>query len=215
MQVALETPDRGLGLLRARILLSEAVVVLGDGDVAGGVLGADLLLHVGAGLDAHELAEALHLVEDHLLHLADVVHDLEVEVEGLGAHRLIRRVVPDVQVSVLQRRLNGDPLRWVERKHLVKQIQRVRVGAAEERLERHLLHVREVPDVFLSSRGANSRKSLLVRRAQVVQNLIKLVDVVSSLEEWLASKQFRENTAYGPDIDYARSVSFLNATSSP
>ena len=115
MQVALEATDGGLGLLRPGILLGEAVVVLGDGHVAGGVLGEHLLLHVGAGLDADELAEALHLIEDHLLHLADVVHHLEVEVEGLGAHRLVRRVVPDVQVPVLQRRLHRDALRRVER----------------------------------------------------------------------------------------------------
>jgi hypothetical protein len=34
-----------------------------------------------------------------------------------------------------------------------------------------------------------------------VQNLVKLVDVVTALEEGLAAEKFGENTAYGPNVD--------------
>lgn len=135
MQFALEPAGSSLGLLRPRILLRHAVEVLRNGHVARGVLRHHPLLHLRAGLLSDDVAEALHLVEDHLLHLADVVDDLEVEVEGLRADGLVGRVVPDVQVSVLQRGFDGDALRRVEGEHLVKQVERVGVGVAEERLE--------------------------------------------------------------------------------
>lgn len=35
-----------------------------------------------------------------------------------------------------------------------------------------------------------------------MEDLIQLVDVVSTFEEWTSSQQFRENTAYRPNIDY-------------
>ena len=147
------------------------------------------------------LPEPLDLGQDHLLHLGDLFHDLEVEVERLGTGRLVRGVVPDVQVSVLESLLDRDPGRRVEGQHPVQQVQRVRVGVAEQRRERHLLHVRQVSDVLLGSRGADPGESLLVGRAEVVQDLVELVDVIAAFEERLASQEFGEDAADGPDVD--------------
>lgn len=203
VQLALESTWGSLGFLRPRILLRRTVEVLRNGHVAGWILRRHLLLHVRAWLLSDEVAEALDFVEDHALHLRDVVDDLEVEVEGLRADGFVGCIVPDVQVLVLQGGFDGDALRWVEGEHLVQQVERVGVGVAEERLERHLLHVREIPDIFLRSGRADPRERLFIWRAQVVQDLIELVDVVPALEERLAAEQFRKNASYGPDIDYA------------
>jgi len=102
LQVALQAVAHVLlGLLRSRVLVGARVVVLRDGDVAGllhGVCNLALLR-----LHAHHAAEAVDLGQDHLLHLGDVLDHFEVEVERRRAVRLVARVVPDVQVPVLQR----------------------------------------------------------------------------------------------------------------
>lgn len=71
------------------------------------------------GLHAHLGAEHSDLIKDQLAQLADVLHDLEVEVEGRRAPGLVGRVVPDVQVRVLEGRLDGDTRRGVEGEHVV------------------------------------------------------------------------------------------------
>lgn len=133
---------------------------------------------------SHVLAEPEDLVKDHLAHLAHVLDHLEVEVEGRRAVGLIARIVPYLQVGVLERRLNADAARRVKGKHAVQQIQRVRVGGGEELGERLLGHEGQVPDVFLGSRGPYPRERLLIRCAQHVQDLVELVHVIPTLEEW-------------------------------
>ena len=53
------------------------------------------------------------------------------------ADRLVRGVVPDSEVRVVERLLAGDALRGVEVEHLREQVERERVGLREELLERH------------------------------------------------------------------------------
>lgn len=45
----------------------------------------------------------------------------------------------------------------------------------------------QVADVFLRAGGADPREGLLVGRAEDVEDLVELVDVVSALEEWSAA----------------------------
>lgn len=63
---------------------------------------------------ADDLAEAEDLVEDHLAHVADVVDDLEAEVECGGAVGLVAGVVPDLQVRVLEGLVDADAAGGVE-----------------------------------------------------------------------------------------------------
>lgn len=102
LQVALQAVAHVLlGLLRPRVLVGARVVVLRDGDAAGRLHGVWYLALLR--LHAHHAAEAVDLGEDHLLHLGDVLDHLKVKVERRRAARLVARVVPDVQVPVLQR----------------------------------------------------------------------------------------------------------------
>jgi hypothetical protein len=106
-----------------------------------------------------------------------------------------------VQVRVFEGVLDRDPRRRVEAEHAVQEVQRVRVGAGEEPLERDLGHEREVAHVLLRPRRPDPAQSLLVGRAQVVQDLVELVDVVTALEEGPAAEELGQNAAYGPYID--------------
>jgi len=149
MQLTLQSTNLGLGFLRARILPLSAIVMLGDGYIPQSGLPS---LHVGTRLDTHKLTEALHLIKNHPLHLSNIIDDLEMKVEGCWADRFIRRIVPDMQVTVFEGLLDGDALRRVEGKHFVQQVQRVWVRVAEERLEGDFLHVWQVTHVLLCAR---------------------------------------------------------------
>jgi hypothetical protein len=193
-------------LLRSRILgLPRTLVVIRDGDVS---LLSDLLLLGGVGLRllADGSPEADDLVEDHLAHLGHFINDLEVEVEGGGAVWLVRSVVPDVQVGVLEGLLDGDTRRWIERQHTVQQIQRIGVGLREQLLEGHLRHEWQIAHIFLGAGRSNARQGLFVWCTQVVQDLIQLVDIVTALEEGSATEELGEDTAHGPDVNYTCEV---------
>lgn len=156
---------------------------------------------VCAGDGSDELSEAVDLVEDNVAHLGDVVDDLEVEVECGWAVGLVRGIVPDVQVWVLESLLHTDAGRWIEREHLVEEVESVGVGLREQGWEGLLWHEWKVADVFLRTGGADSRKSLFVGSAEDVQNLVQLVDVVAALEEGSATEEFSQDTADRPDIN--------------
>ena len=201
MQVTLQPTYLSLRLLRPRILLLPPIIMLGDGHIAQRLLRR---LHMGPGLDAHELTKALYLVQNHLLHLANLIDDLEVEVEGGWADGLVGRVVPDVQVAVLEGLLDRDALRGVEGEHFIEQVERVRVRVAEQGLEGDFLHVRQVADVLLSAGRANAREGLFVGRTKVMEDLVELIDVVAPFEERFTSQEFGEDAAHRPDIDCLR-----------
>jgi hypothetical protein len=48
---------------------------------------------------------------------------------------------------------------------------------------------------------ADTPQRLLRRRAEVVQDLVELVDVVAALEDGLAAEQLGKDAADGPDVD--------------
>ena len=190
-------------LLGPRILgLPSTLLVIRNGDVS---LLSDLLLLSGVGLRllANGSAEANNLVEDHLTHFGNFLNDLEVEVEGRGAVWLVGGVVPDMQVGVLEGLLDRDTRRWIERQHAVQQVQRIGVGLREQLLESHLRHEGQVAHVFLGAGRSNARQGLFVRCTQIVQDLIELVDIVTTLEEGSAAEELREDTAHGPDVNCA------------
>lgn len=61
-----------------------------------------------------------NLVQDHLSHVRHTLNHLKAEVERRGALRLVRSVVPDMKVPVLQCLLNRYPRRRVEGQHTVE-----------------------------------------------------------------------------------------------
>ena len=149
----------------------------------------------------YKLSERKHLVENHLPHLPNVIHNLKVKVEGGGALGLVGRVVPDLEVGVLESLLHADARGRVEGEHLVEEVERVRVRGGEEGGEGLLGHVRQVADVLLGAGGADARERLLVGGAEDVQDLVELVDVVAALEEGAAAEELGEDAADGPDVD--------------
>lgn len=182
-------------LLRPRVFRSPGAAALWDR--YSRALGCGLL----AGLDTDVLSESLDFVQDHLAHLADVLDDFEVEVEGGGAAGLVGSVVPDVQVWVLEGGLDGNSGRRVKGQHLVEQVERIGVGVREEGLEGSLGHEWEVANVLLGSGRANAGQGLLVGGTKDMEDLIELINIISTLEEWPSTQKLCKNAAYGPDID--------------
>jgi hypothetical protein len=109
--------------------------------------------------------------------------------------------VPDLQVRVFEGLLDADARAGIEGQQAVQKVEGVRVGGAEERVEGDLLHAGEVADVVLGAGGADAGECLFVGSSQVVQDLVELVDVVAAFEEGLATEEFGEDAAYGPDVD--------------
>ena len=162
-----------------------------------------LLCH---GLDIRGLAdvpaEANNLIKNHLAHVGNLLDDLEAKIKRSWAGRLVRCVVPDREVGVFQRLFNGDTRGRVECKHAVEEIKGVRVSVGEEFLEGDLVHVWQVSDIVLGARGANAAEGFFIGGSEVVENLVQLVNIITALEEWATTKQFSEDAANRPDVDY-------------
>ncbi len=150
---------------------------------------------------AHLLPEAEHLIQNHLPHLIDLVNNLKVEIEGGRAIRLVTGVVPDGEVGVLQGGLDADATGGVKSQHAIQQVESVRVGIGEERRERLLGHEGKVANVFLGAGRADAGEGLFVGCSQDVQNLVQLIDVITTLEEGAATEEFSKDTSNGPDIN--------------
>jgi hypothetical protein len=176
-------------LLRSWVLSTPAPTSLRDRN------GWALVLALLAGLDSHMLSESGNFLQNHLSHLAHVLHDLEVEVEGGRATRLVRGVVPDLEIWVFQSLLDRDTRGWVKRKHVVQEVESIGVGVGEEAGERSLSHEWQIPHIFLGSGRSDAGECLFVGCAEDVKNLVELINVISALEEWSSTKQLRENAA--------------------
>lgn len=109
--------------------------------------------------------------------------------------------MPDVKVGVLEGLLDTDTGRRIEGEHLVEKVQSVGVGLREQAGECLLGHERQVAHILPSTRRADTSKRLLAGSAEDVKNLVKLVDVISALEEGSTTQQLGKNTADRPDIN--------------
>lgn len=141
-------------------------------------------------------AETDDFVKDHLPHFLDIFNDFKVEVESGWARRLVRCIVPNMEVWVLEGVLDGNTRRRVECEHTVKEIKGIRVGVLEETLEGDLWHKRKVAHIILSARRANAGKSFLIGSSKVMQNLVQLIDVVTAFEERTSSKKLCQDTSH-------------------
>ena len=103
LQILFKTSNTmSIRLLWSWILRAPAPTTLRDRDCR------TLRLTLLPRLDAHMLSKSRHLLQNHLAHLAYIFHDLEIEVEGCGAARLVGGIVPDVEVRVLEGFFDGD-----------------------------------------------------------------------------------------------------------
>lgn len=96
--------------------------------------------------------------------------------------------MPDMEIAVLKRFLNRDTGARIERQHAIKQIQCIRVRIGEQPGERDLGHEWQIADVLLGTGAANARERLFVWCAEIVQDLVELVDIVTALEERASSE---------------------------
>lgn len=201
-QLLLQTRRVRHVLLRTRVLGGPLSTARGHGHLARLLLGG-----LGGGMactardGAHELAEAVDLVQNHLAHILDLFDDFKVEIEGGGAVGLVGGVVPDLEVVVLQGLLNRNTAAGVECEHAVEEVERIGVGVGEQDGEGPLGHEGQVADVLLGAGGADAGKRHLVGRAQDLENLVELVDVVAALEEGARAQQLGQDTADRPDVN--------------
>ena len=100
--------------------------------------------------------EALHLLENHLSHLRDILNDFKSEIKGSWAIWLIRSIMPDVEVTMLESFFNRDTRARIECQHAIKQIQCVGIRIGEQSRERHLGHEWQIADVLLSTWASNA-----------------------------------------------------------
>jgi len=103
LQILLQTL-RGLSicLLRSWVLSTPAPTTLRNRNRR------TLILTCLTRLNSHVLSETGNFFQNHLAHLAYIFHDLEIEVEGCGAARLVGGIVPDVEVRVFECFFDGD-----------------------------------------------------------------------------------------------------------
>lgn len=178
----------GAGLLWPRILMARPLVwIFRNGYIHGCRRGLSRWV-------AHMMAEPQHLVQDHLSHVLHLVDHFKCEIKGLWARWLIRCIMPDVEIFVFQGIFHRDTRGWIKRQHSVQEVKSVRIGLRKQSLEGNLGHEGEIPDIFLSTWGSYPRQCFFVRGAQIVQDLVELVDVVTSLEEWPATQQLGQDT---------------------
>lgn len=169
--------------------------------------------------------ERLHLFDDHPLHPLGRVLLLEPKVELGRARRLVGRVVPDAQVRVLQRLCARDPPGGVEGEKAGEQVVRERVRVRVQVLVRDPALVGQRTDVVLSlcatpgihqhsekgpmetdggthAGGADPAQGRVVGRAEVVQDLVELVDIVAALEDRPAAEELGEDATDRPQVDF-------------
>lgn len=200
-QLSLQATRLGLVFLWPRVFTGPLLLSARQGDLTGAGLLSGTRLSGSRRCRSDELPEAVDLVQDHLSHVAHVVDDLKVKVEGGRAVGLVRLVVPDLEVRVLEGFFDGDTRRRIKREHAVEEIEGVGVRVREQLLEGLLGHEGQVAHIFLGTRRADSGQCLLIRRTQDVQDLVELVDIVSALEEGTAAEQLGQNTTDRPYIN--------------
>ena len=112
--------------------------------------------------------------------------------------------MPDSEVRVVQRLLAADTPCGVEAEHAREEVDGERVGLWEERGEGDTGSDRQGADIVLCTRRADAAEGIFRRCAEVVQDLVELVNVIPALEDRATSKKLGEDTADGPDVNCCR-----------
>ena len=104
----------------------------------------------------HMCPEALYLLKNHLPHLRHILNNFKSEIKGSRAIWLIRSIMPDVEVTMLESFFNRDTRARIECQHAIKQIQGVGIRIGEQSRERHFGHEWQIADVLLSTWATNT-----------------------------------------------------------
>lgn len=130
---------RGRSLLGSRIFMRPFGCVIWDGDV--GLIWIDWPSHLSLRLlYADVLSKSMYLSKNHLTHFWHFFYNLKVEIKTRWARWLIGRIMPNVQVSMLQSFLNRYSRRRVECQHSVQKVQCIRIRIREKTLKGNLGH---------------------------------------------------------------------------
>ena len=70
----------------------------------------------------------------------------------------------------------------------------------------------QVSNVLLCTGRADAGEGVLVWRPKEMEDLIELVDIIPTFEEWLTAEKLCQDTSYGPDVDCERSVSIRHVS---
>ena len=119
----------------------------------------------------------MNLLNDKLLHTLNRVLVFKAKVELGGTNRLISRVVPNLEIGVIQGLLASNTLRRVEIEHSGQEVYREGIGMGDKGGERNPGLDWKRANVFLGTGGANTAKSILGWGSQIVQDLVELIDV--------------------------------------
>ena len=109
--------------------------------------------------------------------------------------------MPNVEIPVLECSFDRDTRRGVKGKHFIEEVESVRVCLRKETLEGYFVGEGEVANVFLGARGTDAGEGLFIGGAEIVEDLVELVDIVTAFEERAAAEEFSEDTTNGPDVD--------------
>lgn len=149
----------------------------------------------------HFIPKVGNFVHDQLAHAFRVVHAFKAKVELLRAYGFIGGIVPHREVWVLQRLSARDALRRIECQETAEQVECEGVCIGEELLERHWRLVWQRRNILLSTWASDPAQRLIRRRAEVVENLVELVHIVATLEQWAAAQELRKDAANRPQVN--------------
>ena len=121
--------------------------------------------------------------------------------ERLLRHRLISRVVVLLQVRVGQRILHQDPLVRVEGEHSLQQVQGLAISGGVKFCPGDLWLVRQGLNVAASLLIDDTVEILLAWGTEDCKDVVELVKVVFSREDWSVGQHLREDTTHRPDVN--------------
>ena len=125
--------------------------------------------------------ERVDLPNDKLLHTFDRVLVFEAEVELGGASWFISRVMPDMEVLMVQCVFASDSPRGIEVKHLSQEIDSKVVGMGDKGSEGDSGFDGKRANVLLGAGRTNTAKGILRWCSQVVQNLVELINIAENV----------------------------------
>ena len=136
--------------LGSRVFLRPVARFVRDGHIPLSLPCRTSLLGLG-NLYSHLLSEALDFGQNHSPHLWHFLYYLESKVKCRGACRLVRGIMPYVEVLVFKCIFDGYPRRGVECEHMVEKVQSIRVRRGKHGRECLFRTVWEVSNVLLGA----------------------------------------------------------------
>jgi len=123
----------------------------------------------------------MNFLNNQFLHAFDRVLVFKAEVELGGTNWFICRVVPDLEVGMVQGLFTSNPFRRIEVKHPGQEVDRERVGMGDEGGKRNPRFDWKRSDILLGTGRTNTAESILGWSPQIVQDLVELIYVTEKV----------------------------------